>query len=431
MKTVSFCTLGCKVNQYETEAMLTLFKKRGYDIKNFDEVCDIYVINTCVVTSEAERKSRQMIGRAKKKNPDALVCVVGCYSQMAPEKVSALGSADIIIGTKDRKMIVDLCEEKIASEMPMVCVGNILKEREFENLEISSYEDKTRAFVKIEEGCTEFCSYCIIPYTRGAVRSRSEKSITKEVANLVANGYREIVLTGIHIGSYGKDLNGKTLLDAIKAVERVEGVERIRLGSVEPRMLTSEFVEEISKMEKMCDHFHVSLQSGCDKTLKRMNRKYTADEYRQAIKRLRDAFVNPAITTDIITGFPGETEEDFDICTSFVKEIAFSEVHVFPFSPREGTKAFDMEDQVEKRVREERAKKLIEIASELHKDYVASFDGKVADVLFEQKVSDDEYEGHMKNYIKVRMKSDENITHKIVKVKLEKSGNSIMTGKEI
>lgn len=431
MKTVSFYTLGCKVNQYETEAMLTLFKNKGYEIKSFDDACDVYIINTCVVTSEAERKSRQIIGRAHKKNPNAIVAVVGCYSQMAPEKAESLNGVSVVVGTKDRKRIVELVEKAQRDASPLMCVENILREREYENLEIDFYEDRTRAFVKIEEGCTEFCSYCIIPYTRGTVRSRSEESITKEVKRLASNGYREIVLTGIHIGSYGRDLGGKTLLDAIRAVDCVEEVERIRLGSVEPRVLTEDFVREISKMRKMCDHFHVSLQSGCDKTLGRMNRKYTTDQYREAIKRLRGAFENPAITTDIITGFPGETEEDFNTTLDFVKEIAFSEVHVFPFSPREGTKAFEMKDQIEKRVREERAKKLIAVASELHEKYLASFVGEKAEVLFEQKVSDDEYEGHMRNYIKVRVKSDEDLTHKIANVRLIECEKSVMLGEVI
>ncbi len=431
MKSVSFYTLGCKVNQYETEAMLTLFKDNGYEIKSFFDVCDVYVINTCVVTKEAERKSRQIIGRAHKKNPDAVLAVVGCYGQMAPKKAKELLGVSLVVGTKDRARIVELVNEAQKSDKPLVSVGNILNEKEYENLEIESYEDKTRAFVKIEEGCTEFCSYCIIPYTRGRVRSRSEESITKEVTRLSENGYREIVLTGIHIGSYGKDLGDKTLIDAIRAVNSVKGIERIRLGSVEPRVLTDDFVANISKMGKMCDHFHVSLQSGCDNTLKKMNRKYTAKEYKEAIKRLRNAFNNPAITTDIITGFPGETEEDFKSCVNFVKELEFSEVHVFPFSPREGTKAFDMDGQVEKSVREERARVMIDVAKRLHEKYIASFVGKTVEVLFEQKVSGDEYEGHMTNYIKVRVKSNRDLTHKIIKVKLEKCEKSIVFGRAI
>lgn len=432
MKTVSFCTLGCKVNQYETEAMITLFKEEGYKIKKFDEVCDIYVINTCTVTGTGERKSRQMIGRAHKKNPHAIIAVVGCYSQVAPEEIKKLAGVSLVLGTKDRKKIVELCQKAMQSSDAdtMVAVDDIMKQREYEELWISTYEDKTRAFVKIEEGCTEFCSYCIIPYARGPVRSRSCESITKEVTKLAENGYKEIVLTGIHIGSYGRDLGGKTLIDAIKAAACVDGIERIRLGSVEPRVLTEEFVDEISKMDKICDHFHVSLQSGCDRTLHRMNRKYTTDEYADAIARLRSAFKSPAITTDIITGFPGETEADFEDSLSFMKKIAFSEVHVFPYSPRKGTKAAEMENQVEKKVREERARIMIDEAAKLHEKYVQSFIGQKHQVLFEQEVESGVYEGHMTNYIKVRTNSQENITHKIVEVTLTKCENSIMYGEK-
>lgn len=428
MKTVAFCTLGCKVNQYETEAMITLFKDKGYEIKSFDDICDIYVINTCTVTLTGERKSRQMIGRAHKKNPDALIAVVGCYSQVAPEKVKKLAGVSLVIGTKERANIVELTEEAMRSKEPQVKVNDIMKERTYEELWISTYEDKTRAFVKIEEGCTEFCSYCIIPYARGPVRSRSEESITKEVTALAQNGYKEIVLTGIHIGSYGKDLGGKTLLDAIKAAACVDGIERIRLGSVEPRVLTDEFVREICKMDKICDHFHVSLQSGCDSTLRRMNRKYSTDEYQAAIARLRAAFPNPAITTDIITGFPGETEADFHSSLEFMKKIAFSEVHVFPYSPREGTKAAMMDNQVPKQVREERARIMIAEAQKLHQEYLGSFVGKRREVLFEREVASGEYEGHMTNYIKVRVKYDKNLAHKIENVTLTGFDKSTMIG---
>jgi len=428
MKTVAFCTLGCKVNQYETEAMITLFKDKGYGIKSFDDICDIYVINTCTVTSTGERKSRQMISRAHKKNPDALIAVVGCYSQVAPEKVKNLPGVSIVIGTKERSRIVELIEQFMRSKEPQVKVNDIMKERTYEELWISTYEDKTRAFVKIEEGCTEFCSYCIIPYARGPVRSRSEESITKEVTALAQNGYKEIVLTGIHIGSYGKDLGGKTLLDAVKAAACVEGIERIRLGSVEPRVLTDEFVSKISQMDKICDHFHVSLQSGCDSTLRRMNRKYSTDEYQAAIARLRAAFPNPAITTDIITGFPGETEADFEQSLEFMKKIAFSEVHVFPYSAREGTKAAVMDNQVKKKVREERARIMIAEAHKLNQKYLSSFVGQRREVLFEREVASGEYEGHMTNYIKVRVKYDKNLAHKIENVTLTGVDKSTMIG---
>lgn len=426
MKTVSFCTLGCKVNQYETEAMITLFKDAGYKICDFSDICDVYVINTCTVTGTGERKSRQMINRAHQKNPSAVIAVVGCYSQIEPEKVKKTEGVSIVLGTKDRHLIVELAEKSLNEKICTSKVYDIMKEREFEELWITSYEDKTRAFVKIEEGCTEFCSYCIIPYARGPVRSRPIDSIKKEVTTLAENGYTEIVLTGIHIGSYGRDLKDVSLIDAIDAVSEVPGIKRVRLGSVEPRVLTDEFVKRISQNEKICDHFHISLQSGCDKTLLAMNRKYTTDEYKKAVKRLRDSFENPAITTDIITGFPGETREDFETTVDFAKEIAFSEIHVFPYSPRKGTKAAAMDNRVEKKEREKRAKELIFEADILHNEYVNKFIGKEYEVLFEQKNKDGMYEGHMKNYIKVCAHSDEDISHRILRVHLDK-----YNGKEV
>lgn len=428
MRSVSFCTLGCKVNQYETEAMITLFKDKGYVIKSFDEVCDIYVINTCTVTGTGERKSRQMIGRAHKKNPDALICVAGCYSQVAPDEIRKLEGVGIVIGTKDRNRIVELAEEYFETGTQTDVVSDIMKNREYEKLWITSYEDKTRAFVKIEEGCTEFCSYCIIPYARGPVRSRPTDDITKEVKTLGKNGYREIVLTGIHIGSYGKDLKDVSLIDAIKAVDEVACIERIRLGSVEPRVLDESFVSEISKIGKLCDHFHISLQSGCDKTLKNMNRKYTTAEYKKAVERLRSVFNRPAITTDIITGFPGETIEDFEASLAFMEEIGFSEVHVFPYSPRKGTKAAEMDGQVEKRERERRAGIMIERAKQLHEKYVNSFVGEKVKVLFERSCEAGVYEGHMTNYIKVRVKSDADLSHKISEVLLKEYDGKCMWG---
>ncbi len=429
MKSVSVCTLGCKVNQYESEAMLTLFKENGYEIKDFNDLCDVYVINTCVVTAEGERKSRQMIKRAIKKNASAVVAVVGCYSQIKPEKVKEIDGVSVVIGTKDRHDIVSMVESALKEKLQKSNVTDILKVREFENLEISGYEDKTRAFVKIEEGCTEFCSYCIIPYARGPVRSRSLESIKNEVETLARNGYKEIVLTGIHIGSYGKDLKDLSLLDAVKTVCSVDGIERVRLGSVEPRTLTDEFVNEIKNLGKVCDHFHISLQSGCDATLKRMNRKYTSKEYEDAVSRLRSAFDNPAITTDIITGFPGETEDDFNESFEFMKKMKFSEVHVFPYSQREGTKAALFENQVDKGIREKRAKIMIEYADKMHEEYVSSFEGKKADVLFERKSADGNFEGHMTNYIRVRAKSDIDISNKIISVTLSKAENGIIDAK--
>ncbi len=423
MKKVAFCTLGCKVNQYETEAMITLFKEKAYEIASFDDVCDIYVINTCTVTGEGERKSRQMIRRAHSKNKDAIVAVCGCFSQVAPESASSLEGVSIVMGTSDRSRIVEIVEEYINSNTTPD-VQDIMKKRDYEEMHISSYEDKTRAFVKIEDGCTEFCSYCIIPYARGPVRSRSEESITNEVKELADNGYTEIVLTGIHIGSYGRDLKGKSLIDAIKAANRVDKIKRIRLGSVEPRVLTEEFIKEISSMPKICDHFHISLQSGCDRTLIAMNRKYTTDEYRKSVALLRKYYENPAITTDIIAGFPGESEEDFEASYNFMKEISFSEAHIFPYSSRKGTKAASFPGQLDRKTKSTRAKKMIELSKKLHNEYVSSFVEKEAEVLFERCISDNVYEGHISNYICVRAKSDTDISHefKMVKIQYVKDG---------
>lgn len=427
MKKVSFCTLGCKVNQYETEAMSSLFKQRGYEIASFDDVCDIYIINTCTVTGEGERKSRQMIRRAHSTNPDSTIVVTGCMSQVSPEKVAQMEGVSIVMGTSERTRIVDNVEEYIR-ENKKHQVSDIMKKRDYEEMWISSYEDKTRAFVKIEDGCTEFCTYCIIPYARGPVRSRKSESIKKEVTELAKNGYREIVLTGIHIGSYGRDLKDKTLLDAIKAVNEVSDIKRIRLGSVEPRVLTKDFIEEISKMPKVCDHFHISLQSGCNRTLKAMNRKYTTEEYKEAVENLRKAYKNPAITTDIIAGFPGESEEDFNVSYEFMKEISFSEAHIFPYSPRKGTKAADFPNQLEKKVKNERAKKMIELSKKLHNEYLSNFVGDIKEVLFERKAKDGYFEGHMSNYICVKVKSDEDLSHKFKNVKIASIENGVAFG---
>lgn len=431
MKKVGFCTLGCKVNQYETEAMITMFKDRGYEISAFDDICDIYVINTCTVTGTGERKSRQMIHRAYGKNKSAVIIVTGCYSQVAPKAVAKLEGVSLIIGTSERGRIVDMAEEYMASKEQEIKVNDIMKKRDYEELWISSYEDKTRAFVKIEDGCTEFCSYCIIPYARGPVRSRRPESIEKEVQALADNGYREVVLTGIHIGSYGKDLDGLTLLDAIRAASKADGIKRIRLGSVEPRILTKEFIREISKMPKVCDHFHISLQSGCERTLKAMNRKYTLDQYRECVKNLRLAYNNPAITTDIIAGFPGESDDDFRASLEFMKEIGFSEAHIFPYSPRKGTKAAQMDGQIEKKVKNARAKEMIAVSKKLHAEYIASFEGQQTEVLFERRTGENEYEGHMSNYIMVKVKSREDISHKFRKVKLATANEGHMYGEII
>lgn len=428
MKKAGFCTLGCKVNQYESEAMITLFKQKGYEIADFNEKCDIYVINTCTVTGMGDRKSRQMIHRAHTHNPDAVIVAAGCYSQVSYDEIKKIDGVNLIIGTDARKNIVSLVEDYIrsGSDECRIHVGNIMKQREYEDLWISSYEHKTRAFVKIEEGCTEFCSYCIIPYARGPVRSRPIESIMAEVKSLAENGYKEIVLTGIHLASYGRDLNGESLIDAIETVSKADGVERIRLGSVEPRLLTDEFIAGISKLPKVCDHFHISLQSGCDKTLKAMNRKYTCGEFLSSVEKLRQAYKNPAITTDIITGFPGESEEDFNESYEFLKKVNFSEAHIFPYSERKGTKAAEMSEKVPKSERERRAKIMIERAAVQHEEYMKSFVGKQTDVLFERCIGDNVYEGHMTNYIRVRAESDTDISHMIKKVRISSADKGFL-----
>ena len=425
--TVGIYTLGCKVNQYETEAMSELFKKAGYKINGFDEKCDIYVINTCTVTGTGDKKSRQIIRRAKAKNTSAVIVVAGCYSQIAPRDVEKIEGVNIILGTDKRSDIVNITENYISQSKSDVlcCVGDISQRCEYEDLIISDYEEKTRAFVKIEDGCNEFCSYCIIPYARGRIRSRSIESIVKEVEALSKNGFKEIVLTGIHLASYGKDTKNLTLKDAICAVHNIDGIERIRLGSIEPRVITVDFVNAISKLPKVCNHFHISLQSGCDETLKRMNRKYTAQEFLNGVNLLRQYFDNPAITTDIIVGFPGETDDEFNTTCEFVKTIKFSEAHIFAYSNRQGTRADKMPNQIPKKTKEERSHTLTAICQKLNHEYTKGLEGQTHTALFEQKNADDMWEGHLTNYVKVCVKSNDNLSGEIRNIKINKSENGV------
>ncbi len=429
MKTVSFSTLGCKVNQYETEAMSNMFKEAGYLIKDFSEICDIYVINTCTVTGMGDRKSRQMIHRAIKQNPNAFVAVVGCYSQVSPEDVSKIEGVSLVLGTSERNRIVELCQKAMEKEDTVVSVCDIMKKREYEDLWVSSYSGRTRAFVKIEDGCTEFCTYCIIPYARGPVRSRPLEDIVKEVEALCRNGFTEIVLTGIHLASYGRDLKGVTLLDVIKSVAEVNGVKRVRLGSIEPRILKEEFIAEISRIEKLCDHFHIALQSGCDKTLSAMNRKYTTSEYMESVRLIRKYFKNPAIATDIMVGFPGETEEDFMTSLEFARSLNLADAHVFAYSNRKGTKADKMPLQVPKAEKERRSREMIKVLDETKKAYLEGQIGTQAVVLAEQEVSDGVYEGHMTNYIKVRFSCTEDVSGTFVNVVLDKVKSDYIEGR--
>ncbi|EMJ6203206.1 tRNA (N(6)-L-threonylcarbamoyladenosine(37)-C(2))-methylthiotransferase MtaB [Clostridioides difficile] len=419
MKKVAFYTLGCKVNQYETEAMLELFEKDGYEQVNSEEYADVYVINTCTVTHMSDRKSRQYIRRVKKKNPDAIIAVVGCYSQVSPEEILDIEEVNLVMGTNDRRKIVEEIK-KINSSKKVSTVDDIMKVKAFEEIEISQTNGKTRAFMKIQDGCDRFCTYCIIPYARGRVRSRDIDSIVDEVKKLANNGYKEVVLTGIHVASYGKDLKDRDikLLDVIKQINQIEKIERIRLSSVEPILFTDEFVNEVLKMDKVCPHYHLSLQSGCDETLERMNRRYTTLEYKTIVDRLRSKMPDVAITTDVIVGFPGETNEEFKKTYEFLKEIELSQMHIFKYSPRKGTPAATMENQVDPQMKHFRSEQLLNLSKVNFNKFATKFIDRELDVLFEQNIEGNKYEGLTSNYIRVVVESDKNIQGQILKVKI-------------
>ena len=420
MKKVAFYTLGCKVNQYETEAMLEMFKKDGYTQVESEEFADVYVINTCTVTHMSDRKSRQYIRRMKKKNPDAIIAVVGCYSQVSPEEILEIEEVNLVMGTNERRQIVEEIKKLDASKKAST-VDDIMKVRAFEEIEINQTNGRTRAFMKIQDGCDRFCTYCIIPYARGGrVRSRDLESVINEANKLANNGYKEIVLTGIHVASYGKDVKDAdtNLLTVIKAIDKIEGVERIRLSSVEPLLMTDEFIDTVAKMPKVCPHFHLSLQSGCDETLKRMNRRYTTKEYKDIVDKLRQKMPNVAITTDVIVGFPGETNNEFSQTYEFLRDIELSQMHVFKYSPRKGTPAADMENQIDPQMKQMRSDKLIALNKQNFTNFAKKFEGQEFNVLFEQNIGENKYEGLTPNYIRVIVESKEDIQGKILKTKI-------------
>lgn len=429
MKKVASHALGCKVNQYESEAIAELFAQKGYEIVDIDEWADIYIINTCTVTNFGDKKSRQLIRKVKRQNPEAVVAAIGCYAQTAPDEIKNIEGVNLIIGTKGRKDIVDLVETYVPEMGVVSTVGQIAKEREFEHLTISKLADRTRAYLKIQDGCSQFCSYCIIPYARGPIRSRDPEDIMDEVKVLAENGFKEIILTGIHVASYGKDLKGVTLLDVIKRVQEQEGIERIRFSSVEPNIVTEEFASELSKLDKVCDHFHLSLQSGCDRTLKRMNRKYDAAGYERAVEILRKYFPNVAITTDIIAGFPDETDEDFEKSLEFAKKIGFSKIHAFPYSPKRGTPAAVMPNQILNAVKNERTSRLIEASDRMADEFIKSFEGRAMPVLYEREIEHNIYEGYTTNYIRVLSESSENIKNKIIDTEIVSSEDEKAIGR--
>lgn len=420
MKRVAFHTLGCKVNQYETEAIAELFKNSGYQVVDFTDSADVYVINTCTVTNIGEKKSGQIIRRARKNNKDAIIVVMGCYAQVAHQEASSISGVNIVIGTQNRQKIIELVEKFELDRRQIVDVGNIMTQREFEGIEIKAYRDRTRAFIKIQDGCDRFCSYCIVPYARGPVRSRKPDSITDEVVRLSQNGYKEIVLTGIHVASYGKDLGNIGLVDIILKIHEIKGIERIRLSSVEPLAINEEFLQRCKPLYKLCPHYHVSLQSGCDSTLKRMNRRYTAEQYRDVIKMLRNNINDVSITTDIIVGFPGETKQEFEQTYKFLEEMAFSKMHVFKYSPRKGTPAAKFAEQVSYSEKEERSNKLLELDLKNQYEFKKKFIGREMDVLLERQVKGrpELMEGLTPNYINVAVKAGKNLQATIQTVKL-------------
>jgi threonylcarbamoyladenosine tRNA methylthiotransferase MtaB len=430
MPKVAFYTLGCKVNQYESDAMAELFSRRGYEIVDFDSEADVYIINTCDVTNESARKSRQIIRKASRKNPSAKVAVVGCYAQLEPDEISRIPGVDVIVGTRDRHRIVDLVEESMKKGERVVVVKDIMKERSFEEIAFKGFRHRTRAFLKIQEGCNMFCSYCIIPYARGPVRSRPLESIIKEARNLARDGFKEVVLTGIHLGLYGQDMKGRDahLFDVISEISRIHEIRRIRLSSIEAVELTDDFVTGLSRIESFCHHFHVPLQSGSDEVLKRMNRRYTVGQFKERVEFIRQVMPDVSITTDVIVGFPGETEEDFARTVDFIKEVEFSRLHVFPFSPRKGTPAAQMPHQVTKSVKEKRSRKLTDLSRELERKFRERFLGRVMEVLFEEKVESDIYEGLTGNYIRVLASSSQNLHNQLLDVILKENREDCVYG---
>ena len=429
MKKVALHNLGCKVNAYETEAMQEMLEHAGYEIVPFQEGADIYVINTCTVTNIADRKSRQMLHRARKMNPDAVVVAAGCYVQAQAEKQVIDPCIDIVLGNNKKQDLLTALQAYEEAHGDLREVIDINHTKEYENLHLTKQGEHTRAYIKVQDGCNQFCSYCIIPYARGRVRSRAKEDVVAEVTDLAKNGYQEVVLTGIHLSSYGIDFeNADNLLSLIRGVHEIEGIKRIRLGSLEPRIITEEFVQAIAALPKMCPHFHLSLQSGCNETLKRMNRRYTSEEFYEKCEILRKYFEKPALTTDVIVGFPQETEEEFETTYEFLKKICFYETHIFKYSKREGTKAAVMQGQIPEQIKAKRSARLIELGEKNRRAYEESFLGKTVEVLVEEKsdVNGKEmWTGHTKEYMKIALESEKNLQNCILNVQI-KDGREII-----
>ncbi len=421
MKTFAIHTLGCKVNTYESEAIARLFEAHDYHKVNFKEKADVYVINTCTVTNTGDSKSRQMIRRAIRKNENAVVCVVGCYAQVAPEDIEAIEGVDIILGTQYRHQIVDLVEEHLQSKQQIKKISNVMKEKEFEELDVDVFKENTRAFLKIQDGCNNFCTYCIIPYARGGVRSRPKEDVLRQAQELVDRGFVEIVLTGIHTAGYGVDLDNYSFYDLlVDLTTKIKGLKRLRISSIEINQITDEIIDLIDRQHIIVDHLHVPLQAGSDSVLKRMRRKYTLAEYYEIIQKIRKVIPQIAFTTDVIVGFPQETDEEFEETVEFIKKVGYSELHVFPYSRRKNTPAAAMSGQVDEKVKNERVKRLIDLSKELHQTYAKQFIGKNVEVIFEEPFGEGQLIGHSTNYLKIVAEGSQDLIGQVVLVKVEK-----------
>ncbi|MBO8171422.1 MAG: tRNA (N(6)-L-threonylcarbamoyladenosine(37)-C(2))-methylthiotransferase MtaB [Bacillaceae bacterium] len=432
MATVAFHTLGCKVNQYETEAIWQLFKNAGYEKVEFENKADVYVINTCTVTNTGDKKSRQIIRRAIRRNPDAIVAVTGCYAQTSPNEVMDIPGVDVVVGTQGRDKLLDYIEQYRQERQPVNAVKNIMKTREFEELDVPEFADRTRASLKIQEGCNNFCTFCIIPWARGLMRSRKPESVIAQARKLVEAGYKEIVLTGIHTGGYGEDLEDYNLADLLWDLDKVDGLNRIRISSIEASQITDEVLEVINASDKMCRHLHIPLQAGDNEVLKRMRRKYTVEEYADKLAAIREALPGVAITSDVIVGFPGETDEQFENGYHFIEQMKFAELHVFPYSKRSGTPAARMPDQVDEQVKHERVNRLIQLSNRLSEEYASQFVGQVLDVIPERPYKEDPDSGllmgYSDNYLQVVFEGPQDLIGKVCRVRLDESGAETCRG---
>ncbi|MGE8035282.1 tRNA (N(6)-L-threonylcarbamoyladenosine(37)-C(2))-methylthiotransferase MtaB [Lysinibacillus sp. NPDC093692] len=427
-KIVSFHTLGCKVNHYETEAIWQLFKEEGYDRTEFDRQADVYVINTCTVTNTGDKKSRQVIRRAIRQNPDAVICVTGCYAQTSPAEIMAIPGVDIVVGTQDRTKLLGYIDQYLTERQPINAVRNIMKNRVYEELDVPAFTDRTRASLKIQEGCNNFCTFCIIPWARGLMRSRDPQEVLSQAQQLVDAGYLEIVLTGIHTGGYGQDLKDYNLAQLLRDLEaNVKGLKRLRISSIEASQLTDEVIEVLRESKIVVNHLHIPIQSGSDTVLKRMRRKYTMEFFGERLTKLHEALPDLAVTSDVIVGFPGETEKEFMETYNFIRDHKFSELHVFPFSPRTGTPAARMEDQIDENIKNERVHRLIALNDQLAKEYSSRFEDQVLEVIPEEFVHDESVEaglltGYTDNYLKVVFEGPESLIGQLVKVKITQAG---------